>query len=187
MALAETSSVLQPYIYFTLADPAMPISPTNDFFCLARCSFRLFPNFRRDALWGIYRDVTLPYLSAQHMRLPVPPLCEPYWHEKKDLAWLAETSLSYTSVQLLRWLRAGLPSSILYKFWCWLRRAPNKSSHLWKRSASGVRQAPPYRCDFSVSSPSQCVRRRRRLKLRTGMLLMIVSVWERANCHKRSV
>jgi hypothetical protein len=28
MALAETSSFLQPYVYFTLADPAMPISPT---------------------------------------------------------------------------------------------------------------------------------------------------------------
>ena len=33
------------------------------FFCLARCSFRLFPNFRWDALWGIYSDVTLPYLT----------------------------------------------------------------------------------------------------------------------------
>jgi len=28
MALAETSSFLQPYVYFTLADPAMPVSPT---------------------------------------------------------------------------------------------------------------------------------------------------------------
>ena len=28
MAPAETSSLLQPYIYFTLADPAVPISPT---------------------------------------------------------------------------------------------------------------------------------------------------------------
>ena len=28
MALAETSSCLQPYVYFTLADPALPISPT---------------------------------------------------------------------------------------------------------------------------------------------------------------
>jgi len=34
------------------------------FFCLARCSFRLFPNFRWDALWGIYSDVTLPYLIS---------------------------------------------------------------------------------------------------------------------------
>ena len=33
------------------------------FFCLARCSFRLFPNFRWDALWGIYSDLTLPYLG----------------------------------------------------------------------------------------------------------------------------
>ena len=31
-------------------------------FCLARCSFRLFPNFRWDAFWGIYSDGTLPYL-----------------------------------------------------------------------------------------------------------------------------
>jgi hypothetical protein len=30
---------------------------------LARCSFRLFPNFRWDALWGIYIDVILPYLK----------------------------------------------------------------------------------------------------------------------------
>jgi hypothetical protein len=30
MALAETSHYfLQPYFYFTLADPAMPISPTR--------------------------------------------------------------------------------------------------------------------------------------------------------------
>jgi len=29
MAKAETSSFLQPYVYFTLADPAMPISPTR--------------------------------------------------------------------------------------------------------------------------------------------------------------
>ena len=29
--------------------------------CLTRCSFRLFPNIRWDALWGIYSDVTLPY------------------------------------------------------------------------------------------------------------------------------
>ena len=28
MALAETSSFSQPYVYFTLADPAMPFSPT---------------------------------------------------------------------------------------------------------------------------------------------------------------
>jgi len=28
MALAETNSFLQPSTYFTLADPAMPISPT---------------------------------------------------------------------------------------------------------------------------------------------------------------
>ena len=28
MALDETSSFLQPYVYVTLADPAMPISPT---------------------------------------------------------------------------------------------------------------------------------------------------------------
>ena len=28
MALAETSSFLQLYVYFTLADPAMPFSPT---------------------------------------------------------------------------------------------------------------------------------------------------------------
>ena len=34
------------------------------FFCLARCSFWLFPNFRWDALWGIHSDVTLPYLKA---------------------------------------------------------------------------------------------------------------------------
>ena len=33
-------------------------------FCLARCKFRLFPNFRWDALWGIYSDVTLPYLPT---------------------------------------------------------------------------------------------------------------------------
>ena len=32
------------------------------FFCLARCSLKTFPNFRWDALWGIYSDVTLPYL-----------------------------------------------------------------------------------------------------------------------------
>ena len=31
-------------------------------FCLARGSFKIFPNFRWDALWGIYSDVTLPYL-----------------------------------------------------------------------------------------------------------------------------
>jgi len=30
---------------------------------IARCSFRLFPNFRWDAFWGIYSDVILPYLS----------------------------------------------------------------------------------------------------------------------------
>jgi hypothetical protein len=29
MALAEPSSFLQPYVYFTLADTAMPISPTH--------------------------------------------------------------------------------------------------------------------------------------------------------------
>jgi hypothetical protein len=29
MALAETSSFLQPYVHFTLAAPAMPISPTG--------------------------------------------------------------------------------------------------------------------------------------------------------------
>jgi hypothetical protein len=28
MAMAETSSCLQPNVYFTLANPAMPISPT---------------------------------------------------------------------------------------------------------------------------------------------------------------
>ena len=28
MAPAKTSSFLQPYVYFTLADPAMPTSPT---------------------------------------------------------------------------------------------------------------------------------------------------------------
>jgi hypothetical protein len=37
------------------------------FFCLARFSYRLFPNFRWDALWGIYSDVTfLPYLAEQN-------------------------------------------------------------------------------------------------------------------------
>ena len=39
------------------------VSSTFCFFCLARCSFRLFPNFRWDALRGIYSDVTLPYLK----------------------------------------------------------------------------------------------------------------------------
>jgi hypothetical protein len=29
VALAETSSFLQPHVYFTPADPAMPISPTH--------------------------------------------------------------------------------------------------------------------------------------------------------------
>ena len=36
------------------------VSSSFCFFCLARCSFRLFPNFRWDALWGIYSDVSLP-------------------------------------------------------------------------------------------------------------------------------
>ena len=39
------------------------VSSSFCIFCLARCSFRLFPNFRWDALWGIYSDVTLPYLT----------------------------------------------------------------------------------------------------------------------------
>jgi len=38
------------------------VSSSFCFFLLARYSFRLFPNFRWDALWGIYSDVTLPYL-----------------------------------------------------------------------------------------------------------------------------
>ena len=41
-----------------------PVSYSFCFFCLVRCSFRLFPNFRWDALRGIYSDVTLPYLSG---------------------------------------------------------------------------------------------------------------------------
>jgi len=39
------------------------VSSSSCFFCLARCSFRLFPSFRWDALWGIYSNVTLPYLT----------------------------------------------------------------------------------------------------------------------------
>ena len=39
------------------------------FFCLARFSFRLFPNFRWDALWGIYSDVILPYLTLPFKEL----------------------------------------------------------------------------------------------------------------------
>jgi len=37
------------------------VSSSSFFFCLARCSFRLLPSFRCDALWGTYSDVTLPY------------------------------------------------------------------------------------------------------------------------------
>jgi len=37
------------------------------FLLLARYSFRLFPNFRWDALWGIYSDVTLPYLYLRYL------------------------------------------------------------------------------------------------------------------------
>jgi len=37
------------------------VSSSFCFFCLARRSFKIFPNFRWDALWGIYSDVTLPY------------------------------------------------------------------------------------------------------------------------------
>ena len=42
------------------------------FFCLARCSFRLFPNFRWDALRGIHSDATLPYLvrRSKMKRMP---------------------------------------------------------------------------------------------------------------------
>ena len=36
-----------------------------------RCSFRLFPNFRWDALRGIYSDVTLPYLIFNHLLVDV--------------------------------------------------------------------------------------------------------------------
>jgi len=49
------------------------------FFCLARCSFRLFPNFRWDALWGIYSDVTLPYLTLPYLVMSLPQL-KGFWH-----------------------------------------------------------------------------------------------------------
>jgi len=44
------------------------VSSSFCFFYLARCSFRLFPNFRWDALWGIYSDVTLPYLTLPYQQ-----------------------------------------------------------------------------------------------------------------------
>ena len=40
-----------------------PFSSSYRFLCLARCGFRLLPSFRWDALWGIFSDVTLPYLT----------------------------------------------------------------------------------------------------------------------------
>jgi hypothetical protein len=43
------------------------VSSSFFFFYLARCSFRLFPNFRWDALWGIYSDVTLPNLTLNYL------------------------------------------------------------------------------------------------------------------------
>jgi len=58
-----TSLIFYTLFSFTIHQPH--VSSSFCFFCLARCSFRLFPNFRWDALRGIYSDVTLPYLTLQ--------------------------------------------------------------------------------------------------------------------------
>ena len=47
------------------------------FFCLARCSFKFFPNFRWDALWGILSDVTLPYLTLPYGQILNSHRCSP--------------------------------------------------------------------------------------------------------------
>ena len=49
-------------IHFSLLHTSVSCFIYLLFLLLARYSFRLFPNFRWDALWGIHSDVTLPYL-----------------------------------------------------------------------------------------------------------------------------
>ena len=61
----KRSLSLYTFLFYTLMGlvpvPGGPGSSSFCFSCLARCSFRLFPNFRWDALWDIYSNVTLPY------------------------------------------------------------------------------------------------------------------------------
>jgi hypothetical protein len=50
-------------IHFLFYKHLFHVSSSFYFFCLARCGFRLLPSFCWDALWGIFSDVTLPYME----------------------------------------------------------------------------------------------------------------------------
>ena len=54
------------FIHFLFYTHMFHVSSSYCFLRLARCGFRLLPSFRWDALWGIFSDVTLPYLG--HMK-----------------------------------------------------------------------------------------------------------------------
>jgi len=66
------------------------------FLCLARCGFRLLPSFRWDALWGIFSDVTLPYLTLKQQLGISNPTSSPTYDSCEADMWFLSAGITHS-------------------------------------------------------------------------------------------